>query len=103
MKTTNTLTIVAALLVIAGAYLLGPIPRHAMGLFTPTCVTQQSCCPDPPPGKYCNIIAPDNGSQPQSGGIASTLNSCAYVYCSSGTGWPCGGAMPGPPGNNNCK
>jgi hypothetical protein len=80
---------------IAGSIcVLGPLVRYARGLYLPACALQVPCCPDPPPGMFCNIEAPDDGSQPQSGGVPTTMDSCGYIYSTGNPGWPCGGAIP---------
>jgi hypothetical protein len=80
--------------------LIGPLAHCALGLYTSACVAPETCCPSPPPGMFCNVIAPDDGSQSQGGNVAATADFCAYVYASGNPGWPCGGAVPDSTGTN---
>jgi hypothetical protein len=80
-------------MIVGGTCLLASHMRPALALYYSACVVSDECCPNPPPGQYCNVVAPNDGSQPQTGGVASTWDACAYVASDCNPGCPCGDAV----------
>jgi|HubBroStandDraft_1064217.scaffolds.fasta_scaffold2291728_1 hypothetical protein len=92
MKKSRTSSMGVFLCILGGAGLIGSLTVRSFGFGN--CVEQAPCVGDPPPGMYCDVVYPDNGSQPQTNGITASGDACAYVYTSNGQGASCGAAVP---------
>jgi hypothetical protein len=100
MRKSRTSAFGAILWVAGVAGLIGSLAMRARAYTT--CVEQVPCVVSPPPGMYCNMVYPDDGSQAQTGGIAASEATCAYVYDSNNGGTGCGACIPMDPSSTAC-